>query len=82
MLKPRESAGIAALSAKTHIELCGNREAVVEGCCGILEYGGDTVRVRTRERTVRFSGRGLAIRCMTEDALVVTGCILKIEYLE
>jgi sporulation protein YqfC len=82
MRKPVKLSELGALSAKSRIEICGNREAVIEGCCGILEYGDGVVRIRTQERIVRFTGRGLVIRCMTEDALVVTGYILQIEFME
>ncbi len=65
----------------THIELKGNREAVVEGCSGVLEYDTGVVRVRAGKLTVRFSGRGLVIQCLTTDSLVVTGFITGIEFL-
>lgn len=82
MRRPVNLGGLAEFSAKSRIELRGNREAVVEGCCGILEYAEGVVRLRMRERTVRFTGRGLSIRCMTADSLVVTGYILQIEFME
>jgi|GEM_PF-2222063 sporulation protein YqfC len=63
-----------------HIELYGNRKAVVEGCCGVLEYDDDVIRIRTRAQPVRFTGHGLAIRCLTVDALVVEGYITCIDF--
>ncbi len=69
------------LSIKGHMELNGNHEAVVEGCSGILEYGETVVRVCMPGHTVRFTGRGLNIQCLTADALVVTGYITGIEFL-
>ncbi len=64
-----------------HLELNGNREAVVEGCCGVLEYDDGVVRVKTRRQVIRFTGRGLVIRCLTADALVVAGYITGIEFM-
>ncbi|OUP11987.1 hypothetical protein B5F35_09500 [Anaeromassilibacillus sp. An200] len=64
-----------------HIELLGNREAVVEGCQGILEYDDGVVRVRAGRLVVRFTGRGLKIRCMTADSLVVEGFLLGMEFM-
>ena len=64
-----------------HIELLGNREAVVEGCQGILEYDDDVVRVRAGRLVVRFTGRGLRIRCMTADSLVVEGFLRGMEFM-
>ncbi len=64
-----------------HIELLGNRQAVVEGSQGILEYGDDVVRVRAGKLAVRFRGRNLKIRCMTADSLVVEGFLLGMDFL-
>ncbi|WBY64548.1 YabP/YqfC family sporulation protein [Thermocaproicibacter melissae] len=73
---------MSGLSIQSHMELNGNREAVVEGCGGVLEYDETVVRVRTPNHVVRFTGRGLTIRCLTADALVVTGYITGIEFLD
>ncbi len=71
----------AGLSMPTHMEINGNTEAVVDGCKGVLEYDTDVIRIRTGRLTVRFTGRGLTIRCLTADALVVTGFLTGIEFL-
>lgn len=81
MLKPGNLLDLSKIAARGHMEINGNCEAVVEGCCGVLEYDGTTVRIRTPGQIIRFTGRGLAIRCLTEDALVVNGCITGIEFL-
>ena len=70
-----------SLSGMASLQLSGNREAVVEGCQGILEYGEDTVRLSTEGMVVRFTGRDLQIRCMTQESAVVTGFITSIEFL-
>lgn len=70
-----------SLSGMASLQLSGNREAVVEGCQGILEYGEDTVRLSTEGMVIRFTGRDLQIRCMTQDSAVVTGFITSIEFL-
>lgn len=62
-------------------ELFGNRRAVVEGCAGILEYESEIVRVRAGKMILCFKGRGLSIKCMDRDSLVVEGFILSLEYL-
>lgn len=73
--------GLSELNLQGHMEINGNREAVVEGCSGVLEYNSQVVRVVTRGKTVRFTGRGLTIRSLTADALVVAGFITSIEFL-
>lgn len=66
---------------QSHMELNGNREAVVEGCGGILEYDASVVRVKAGKMILRFTGRGLVIQCLTADSLVVSGFITGIEFL-
>jgi sporulation protein YqfC len=78
--KDRNLLRMAQLDMPTHMEINGNREAVVDGCSGILEYSSEAVRIRTGRMIVRFGGRGLAIKCLTADALVVTGFITGIEF--
>ncbi len=79
--KRRDPFGFSELNLVGHMEINGNREAVVDGCSGVLEYNSQTVRIVARGRTVRFTGRGLTIRCLTADALVVAGFITSIEFL-
>jgi len=64
----------------THMEINGNNEVIVEGCNGVLEYDTDVVRIKTGKLIVRFSGRGLVIKCLTSDSLVVTGYLTGIEF--
>lgn len=71
----------AALANVTHMELNGNTQVTVEGCGGILEYSGETVRVKTGKMVTKFSGRNLQIRCLSQDALIVEGFVTAIEFL-
>ena len=81
MLKQGNLLVLSKIAALGHMELNGNCEAVVGGCGGVLAHDGTTVRVRTPGQIILFTGRGLAIRCLTEDGLVVNGCITGIEFL-
>lgn len=63
------------------LEISGNREAVLEGCGGVLEYSEETIRVRAGKMSVRFSGRGLKIKCLTADSFVVEGYLTGLEFL-
>ena len=72
--------GNVIANQEIHIELNGNREALVEGCKGIVEYNDSTVRLNTAAGQIRFSGRSLQIACMTEDSMILRGYILGLEY--
>ena len=62
------------------MELFGNRQAVIEGCSGILDYESELVRVRAGKTILRIKGRGLHIKCMDSASLVVEGVLLSVEY--
>ncbi len=62
------------------IELTGNRSAVVDGCDGIVDYDNEKVILRTGRLTVRFSGRNLKLKRLTESSAVVEGFISSVEY--
>ncbi len=62
------------------IELTGNRTAVVDGCDGIVDYDEERVILRTGRLTVRFLGRGLRLKRLTENSAVIEGLISTVEY--
>lgn len=70
-----------AFSGVPQIELAGNREAVIDGCQGILEYDEDNIKIATGKMAVRFTGRGLQIKVLTHDSAVIEGFIRNIEFM-
>lgn len=62
------------------VTLTGNRLAVVDGCDGIIDYDDEKILLRAGRLTVRFSGRGLALRRLTENSAVIEGFISQVEY--
>ncbi len=70
----------SSLPGSVRIEMNANREAVVEGCSGILEYSEEVIRLTTGGMVIRFTGRGLSIGGMSHGYAVVTGMISSIEF--
>ncbi len=64
-----------------HMEISGNRELILEGSRGILEYNDGSVRINAGKYIVALRGRGLHIVSMTESDLVINGFITLIEYI-
>ncbi len=62
------------------VQITGNRSAVVDGCDGIVDYDDEKVILRAGRLTVRFSGRGLRLKRLTENSAVVEGFISTVEY--
>ena len=70
-----------AVTTEAQIELSGNREALVDGCRGVLQYEDDVIRLSTGRRVVRFQGSDLMIRTMQQNQLLISGTILSIEFI-
>ena len=62
------------------IELSGNRELLIEGSKGVLEYSTDSVRINTGGMLVNISGRELNLRCISDSALIIDGFILSLSF--
>ncbi len=71
---------LAAFGA-LHLEISGNREVILEGGRGIVEYNDDSVKVNTGKMIVGFGGRGLTIKSMTDSSIVIQGFITSIEFI-
>lgn len=69
-----------SFSGYAHIELCGNREAIVEGCLGILEYSDCSVAINTGKLIVRFNGSDLTITSMQDSLTVIKGILTCIDF--
>lgn len=62
------------------IQIFTNKQAVVQGACGILEYADDCIRIRYAGGEACFYGMGLSIGCLSSDSLEITGRIERLEY--
>ena len=70
----------AAFLSQVRGELLGNRQAVVEGCRGIIEYSDSCIRLSTPRLILKFTGTGLEIKALTDTSAIVEGTILSVEY--
>ena len=74
-----EEPAVAFLSPG-RVELLGNRQAVVDGCRGIIEYSDTCIRLSAQGLILKFTGTGLEIRAFTDSEAIVAGTILGLEY--
>lgn len=68
------------LSGGAHIELNSNREAVIDGCKGIIDYGEEAVRLNIGNGSVTFLGRSLMLKNLTDKQAILVGHIQRIEF--
>lgn len=62
------------------IELSGNRELLIEGSKGVLEYTPDMIRVNTAGMILTISGRELNLLCISDSALMIDGFITSLSF--
>lgn len=58
----------------------GNREVVIEGSRGVLNYSEEIIRLNTSTGLVSFEGRNLNLKCISSSELIINGFITKVEF--
>lgn len=63
------------------ISLTGNEELLIENYRGIIEYTETTARLNTACGVLRIDGRGLVLKELTSESLLITGRLAKLEFI-
>lgn len=63
-----------------HIEMQGNREIIIDGCRGILEYDEDRIKLNAGSLVISFQGSGLVIKAYSENQTVLAGEVVGIAF--
>ena len=62
------------------VDFYSNREALVDGSVGILEYNSETVRLNCKDIILKFSGADLSVKAESIDKITVYGNIFSMEF--
>ena len=62
------------------VELYGNRQAVVDGCDGIVDYDQDRVVLRAGRLTLEIRGEEMRLTRLTESSAVIRPRTRQVEY--
>ncbi len=73
-------APVVAVSTEGYIELFSNTQAVVQGCCAILEYDSDIIKLQLNKSIASFKGEDLFISSMNDSTAIIQGMIVAIEF--
>ncbi len=63
------------------IELTGNREIIIDGCKGVVEYTENNIRISLLENVLSLSGDNLLIQSFDNDVVIINGKISDIDFL-
>lgn len=80
MQKPTKYGGYAQKVYATEICISDNNEVTVDGARQIIEYSTDNVKISLGKNIVNIAGDGLCIRNLSCRKLVVSGCVLQVEF--
>ena len=69
------------LPGEVLVEILGKNRVLIEHHRGVREYGPERIGVTVKYGVVQISGSCLRLRCMTDEQLVITGCIDTVELL-
>ncbi len=69
------------LRNEPRIELTGNREIIIDGCKGIVEYTENNIRISLLENVLSLSGDNLLIQSFDNDVVIINGQISDIDFL-
>ncbi len=71
---------LRSLGQRPYLELSADRQLLIEGCGGILDYEEDRLALSAGRLTVTVHGEGLTIRSLQEGTALITGIITAVEY--
>ena len=60
----------------------GNREVIIDGGKGILEYDNENVCVNAGTMQIKVFGTDLEIKCFSERSIIIVGTVRSVEYLD
>ena len=63
------------------ISMVGQEEVTIENYKGILEYNEEVVRIGTAAGVLKLAGRGLCLKQLSGECMVVCGKVESLEFL-
>lgn len=71
---------VSVLPGVYHIEILGNKEAIIDGCKGVLEYEDNSIKLNLNSKSVRFRGMNLELKAYAIEQVIISGIIISIEF--
>lgn len=68
------------LSGEPKIEMLGNREIIVDGCKGVVEYGENLIKLNAGDCVLSILGDTLIIKSYDGSVAVISGIITEINF--
>jgi len=62
------------------IEMLGNKELIIDGCKGVVEYGENLIKLNTGELVMSIEGDELLIKSFDSEIAVISGIFAVITF--
>ncbi len=62
------------------IDLCSNKEVFIDGCCGIIEYTSELVRINCKDIILKVEGKELTIKADSINQICIFGDIISLDF--
>lgn len=63
-----------------HIEIHSNKKIIIEGCCGIVEYQNNYIKLKFKKGFISLTGDNFLILSFDNETISIKGDILAIEF--
>lgn len=67
-------------NVKGNIELFGNRQIIIDGCEGVVDYCEDFLKLDLGKMLLKVTGRGLVIESYIYEQIDLRGEIVSVEF--
>ncbi len=68
------------LDGESRIEMYSNKEIVVDGCMGVLEFSDTYIKIKLKKGNAVIYGNGLNINGFEEKTITVSGSLQSVEF--
>ena len=68
------------LDGESRIEMYSNKEIVVDGCMGVLEFSDTYIKLKLKKGNAIIYGSGLNINGFEEKTITVSGSLQSVEF--
>ncbi len=79
-LRALQTFGQEAELLAPRVELCANKQAVIEGCGGILSYGETLVRLSCGPLVLELAGESLCLNHLSDSRVCVSGRLTALRF--
>ncbi len=62
------------------IEMLGNKELIIDGCKGVVEYGENLIKLNAGELVISIEGDELLIKSFDSEIAVISGIFTGITF--